>query len=121
MIRPAAAVFLVVLVACRGPADVRGLYIADDHRSSFVPCEHPDTIFTVNDSALAATYGRVAGAGHQWLFVRLRAVPSDSGSIYSGSHYLRVQHVLEIRARAAGECPKIGDPMVLSSAAPVHS
>ncbi len=120
MIRPAAAVILVVLASCRGPVDVRGLYIADDHRSSFVPCEHPDTIFTVNDSALAATYGRVAGASRDWLFVRLRAVPSDSGSIYSGSHYLRVQHVLEIRARAAGECPKIGNPIVLTSAAPIR-
>lgn len=121
MIKPAAAVALVVLAACRGPVDVRGLYIASDHRGSFVSCDRSDTVFTVNDTTLAATYRRVAGASHDWLFVRLRAVQSDSGSIYSGSHYLAVQHVFEIRPRAAGECPKIGNPIVLSSAAPLHS
>jgi hypothetical protein len=110
-----------LLCACRGPVDVRGLYIASDHRGSFVPCEHPDTIFYVTDTTLAATYRRAATSPHEWLFVRLRAVQSDSGSIYSGSHYLRVQQVLEIRERAAGECPRITEPTPLSSAAPIHS
>jgi hypothetical protein len=109
-----------LLTACRGPVDVRGLYIASDHRGSFVPCDHPDTVFSVTDTALAATYHRAATTPHQWLFVRLRAVQSDSGSIYSGSHYLRVQHVLEIRARGPGECPRITEPTPLSMAAPIH-
>ncbi len=120
MTRLLVVVLLVALVACRRPVDVRGLYTARDHHGSFVPCDHPDTVFSVTDTALAATYHRAATTPHQWLFVRLRAVQSDSGSIYSGSHYLRVQHVLEIRARGPGECPKITEPTPLSVAAPNH-
>lgn len=113
--RLGAVVGVALCAACRGPVDVRGLYIASDHRGSFVPCDHPDTIFSVTDTALAATYHRAATHPHEWLFVRLRAVPSDSGSIYSGSHYLSVQHVLEIRARDPGECPRITGPASIHS------
>ena len=120
MRRTAAVVALVLAAGCRGPRDVRGLYTSGDGRGSFVGCDHPDTVFIVTDPALAATYHRAATTPHEWMFVQLRAVPSDSGSIYSGSHYLRVQHVLEIRARAAGECPALAMPAPLSAAAPIH-
>jgi len=53
------------------------------------------------------------------MFVRLRGVRADSGSIYGGSHHFLVQQVLELRARNVGECPRLTAAVpLLSRAAP---
>ena len=96
-----------VLVACERPIDVRGLYVNDDGIGALVPCDQPKTLLTVTDSGLATRYRREATRPPEPLFVHLRGVRADSGSIYGGRHYLRVRQILEVRARGAGECPNV--------------
>jgi hypothetical protein len=97
--------------------DVTGLYVAYDGTGALVRCDEPDKILYVNDSALAATYRHEATQPYQRMFVRLRGVRADSGSIYGGAHYFLVQRVLELRARRAGECPNLTTPVPLLSRA----
>src|SRR5438067_11094117 len=96
-----------VLVACERPIDVRGLYVNDDGSGALVPCDQPKTLLTVTDSGLATRYRREATRPSEPLFVHLRGVRADSGSIYGGKHYLAVRQILEVRAGVAGECPKV--------------
>src|SRR3989442_4215377 len=105
-----------LLVACRRPIEVRGLYVSHDGTGGFFPCDQPNIILDVSDSALATRYRLQATQPHQLLFVRLRGVRADSGSIYASSHHFLVQDVLELRKRT-GECPKVGDslPQALAS------
>ena len=98
---------LTLLAACHRPEEIRGLYLSQDSAGVFFPCNDATTIMHVQDSALATRYQELAGSTHQPVFVRLRAVQRDSGSIYGGKHFLDVREVIEIRARAAGECPGI--------------
>ena len=91
--------------ACGRPIDVRGLYVNDDGAGTLVPCDQPKTLLTVTDSGLAMRYRREATKPSEPLFVHVRGVRADSGSIYGGRHYLRVRQILEVRARGAGECP----------------
>ena len=100
-----------LLVACRRPIEVRGLYVSDDGSGAFFPCDQPNMILQVSDSALATSYRLKATQPYQLLFVRLRGVRADSGSIYGGSHHFLVQQILEIRARRNGECPSIAHPV----------
>lgn len=100
-------VVAVLLVACHSVVDVSGLYVAYDGTGALVGCDDPDKILYVNDSALAATYRHEITQPYQRVFVRLRGVRADSGSIYGGAHYFLVQRVLELRARKAGECPRL--------------
>ena len=105
----------VLLVACHSPVEVSGLYVAWDDTGALVPCDNPDAILIVRDSALAATYRVAAAHPYERMFVRLRGVRADSGSIYGGSHHFLVQRVIELRVRRVGECPR------LTSAAPLLS
>lgn len=98
---------LTLLAACHRPEEIRGLYLSQDSAGVFFPCHDATTIMHVQDSALATRYQELAGSTHQPVFVRLRAVPQDSGSIYGGKHFLDVREVIEIRPRATGECPGI--------------
>jgi hypothetical protein len=95
-----------LVIGCQRPVEVRGLYVTD-HQGTFVACDHPKTIVVVSDSALAARYRRTTTKPHQALFVRLRGVFADSGSIYYSSHHLLVQQILEMRAPREGECPSV--------------
>ena len=96
-----------LLVACGRPIDVRGLYVNDHGAGALVPCDQPKTLLTVTDSGLATRYRREATKPNEPLFVHLRGVRADSGSIYGGRHYLQVRQILEVRARGAGECPNV--------------
>ena len=98
---------LTLLAACHRPEEIRGLYLSQDSAGVFFPCDDATTVMHVQDSALATSYHKLADSTHQPVFVRLRAVPQDSGSIYGGRQYLDVREVIEIRARAAGECPGV--------------
>lgn len=99
-------VAIAVLAACHTAVDVSGLYVAYDDTGALVRCDQPDTILIVRDTALAARY-RLQAQPYQRMFVRLRGVRADSGSIYGGSHHFLVQRVLELRAPRAGECPRL--------------
>jgi hypothetical protein len=98
---------LLLLAACHRPEEIRGLYLSQDSAGVFFPCTDATMVMHVQDSALAASYYELAGSTHQPVFVQPRAVPRDSGSIYGGRHYLDVREIIEIRARATGECPGI--------------
>ena len=100
------AVISGLLVACRQPLEVRGLYVSDD-QSAIVSCDQPKTLLLVSDSALAESYRHIATQPHQSLFVRLRGVTETHGSIYGGSHHLLVQQILEIRPVRRGECQRV--------------
>jgi hypothetical protein len=99
------------LVACRRPVELRGLYVSHDGTGGFFPCDQPNTVLLVSDSALTTSYRLKATQPYQLLFVRLRGVRTDSGSIYGGSHHFLVQQILEIRARRSGECPNVAPPV----------
>ena len=108
--RPLSLMMISVLVAaCERPIEVRGLYVNDDGIGALVPCDQPKTLLTVTDSGLATRYRREATRPPEPLFVHLRGVRADSGSIYGGKHYLAVRQVLEVRARGAGECPNVAN------------
>jgi len=100
------AVISGLLVACRQPVEVRGLYVSDG-QGALVSCDEQQTLLLVSDSALAENYTHIATQPHQWLFVRLRGVTETHGSIYGGSHHLLVQQILEIRSVRRGECQRV--------------
>ena len=107
------AALAAALLACHPPVEVRGLYVHYDGRGAFLPCDQPDSMLVVNDSALAASYALQATAPYQRLFVRLRGIRADSGSIYGGAHHFLVQRILEIRASRASDCPRLANPVPL--------
>ncbi len=102
-----------LLVACHRSIEVSGLYVNDFQAGDFFPCDQPNTVWWVNDSALATSYRLKATTPSQRLFVRLRGVRADSGGIYGhkGVHRYQflVRQVFEMRARREGECPSISD------------
>ena len=101
-----------LLVACRQPLEVRGLYVSDG-QGALVSCDEKQTLLLVSDSVLEASYRHIATQPHQWLFVRLRGVTETHGSIYGGSHHLLVQQILEIRPVRRGECQRVAKPVPL--------
>lgn len=105
MLRPAA--LALVVVACNRPADLGGIYVAGDGSGMLFPCDSANVAFMVPDSGVAAQYRALAGSPGAPVFVRLRGVKRRSGSIYDGRRWFQVQQVLEIRARASGECPRV--------------
>jgi len=111
LLRHLVLVVLSVLVACRRPVELRGLYISHDGTGGLFPCDQPNTVLLVSDSALTTSYRVKATQPYQLLFVRLRGVRTDSGSIYGGSHHFLVQQILEVRARRSGECPNVAPPI----------
>jgi hypothetical protein len=80
------------------------MYINGDSSGTLFPCDDPTVAITVVDSTLAKV-------GSKPLLVRLRGVKGHSGSIYGGAHLFQVQQILEVRPRAAGECPRVAEPI----------
>ena len=111
-------VVLGLAAACRHASDVSGLYgdavttSATSTAGSFIPCDQPKSVWLVSDSALTATYRRTATRPYELVFVRLRGVQTDSGSVYGGAHHVLVHDVLEIRARRPGDCPAVPDSVL---------
>ncbi len=99
-----------LLGACHRPTEVSGMYVNGDSSGTLFPCSDPKVAIQVQDSALAARY-RTAAVANKQVFVRLRGVNGRSGSIYSGRRYFQVQQILEVRPRAAGECPGVAPPI----------
>jgi len=98
-----------LLIACHRPLEESGLYVAADRAAYLFPCDQANTTWQVSDSALARSYRAKATRPTELLFVRLRGVRSDSGSVYGGQHHFLVQQILEIRPRRDGECPSVPD------------
>ena len=84
------------------------MYINGDSSGTLFPCDDPTVAITVVDSTLRKT-------GNKPLLVRLRGVKGHPGSIYGGGHgggrVFQVQQILEMRPRAAGECPRVAEPI----------
>jgi hypothetical protein len=101
----------VVLIACHRPAEVRGLYINHDGMGMLFPCDDARIRLVVQDSALEARYWLMV-SDHEPLFVRLRGIKSRSGGPKGGGQsFFEVQGILEVRARASGECPGVAQPI----------
>ena len=101
----------VLLVACQRPREVRGLYVSQDGSGMVFPCDDPTARLVVQDSVLDHQY-RSMTAGREPLFVRVRGTKSRTGSPKGGGQqHLRIQQVLEMRARASGECPGVAQPI----------
>jgi hypothetical protein len=98
---------LTLLVSCNRPKEVHGIYLSQDGKGAFFPCDDSTMVMHVEDSTLAARYREVADSTNQPLVVSLLAVQRDSGSIYGGRHFLEIREVIDIRARAPGDCPGI--------------
>ncbi len=111
-------VMLGFCVACQRPVDVRGVYVSHNQTGIFFPCDEPTMLVRVSDSVLASKYRLHATKPHEPLFVRLRGVPSDSGSIYYSSHHFLVEQILEIRPRRGGECPTVATAIPLAPITP---
>jgi hypothetical protein len=113
-----AVLCLTLVTACHRAVEVTGLYVnrADSARAPiagrFFPCDHPGTVWLIQDSALATRYQRIASHPGQALVAHLVGVPTDSGSIYYGRHYFEVRRILDLRIRAPGECPGVADPVL---------
>ena len=97
-----------LLVGCHRPTEVRGMYVNDDSSGTLFPCGDPKVAIAVPDSALTARY-RATVVANKPVFVRLRGIKRQSGSIYSGRPYFQVQQILEVRLRAAGECAGVAE------------
>ncbi len=97
-----------LFVACHRPTEVRGMYVNGDSSGTLFPCDDPKVAIAVPDSALTSRY-RTAAVANKPAFVRLRGIRRQSGSIYSGRPYFQVQQILEVRPRAAGECPGVAE------------
>src|SRR5439155_14671066 len=101
-----------LLVACRQPLEVRGLYVSDG-QGALVSCDARQTLLLVSDSALAENYRHIATQPHQWLFVRLRGVTETHRRIYGRSHHLLERQIPEIRPARQGECHRLAKPLAL--------
>ena len=99
------------IVACHRPTEVRGIYLNQNGAGTFFPCDEAKSAVIVPDSALAAKYLITVSAPNEAAYVRLRGINARSGSIYSGRRYFVVQEILEVRARAPGECPRVAHPV----------
>jgi hypothetical protein len=99
-----------LLGACHRPTEVHGIYVSADSVGTLFPCDEPKVAITVEDTALMTRY-RATAVANRPAFVRLRGVNGHSGSIYGGRRYFQVQQILEVRPRAAGECPGVAAPI----------
>lgn len=74
-------------------------------RGRFLTCESPARLLMIEDSVLSRAYRAVASAPSEILYLRLKATPFDSGSIYGGRTFLRVERIEEVRKLRENECP----------------
>jgi len=102
-----AAVLAVAFVACHRPSEMGGVYVSGDGSGMFFPCDSANVAFIVPDSGIATRYRAVVASPGEPVFVRLRGVKRRSGSIYDGRRWFQIQQILELRARASGECPRV--------------
>ena len=108
--RIALVAMFALLLSCQRPSELNGVYVSMDASGTLFPCDSANVALIVPDSALALSYHSMADKAGDPFFVRLRGVKRRSGSIYSGRRYFQVQQILEIRPRAAGECPAVAHP-----------
>jgi hypothetical protein len=101
------AALAVARVGCQRPSELGGIYVSASGSATLFPCDSANVAFMVPDSGVAAQYHALAASPGEPVFVRLRGVKRRSGSIYDGRRWFQVQQVLEIRARASGECPAV--------------
>jgi hypothetical protein len=101
----------LALAGCHRPTEIRGLYLSYEATGTLFPCDNSHITMDVPDSTLAARHRSMA-VGHEPLFVRLKGINGHAGSPKgSPRYYFLVQQVLEIRARAPGECPGVAQPI----------
>jgi len=105
-----AVLLSAVFAACHRPTEVSGVYVNQDSMGTLFPCDNSKIAMIVKNSALAARY-HITAPANEPVFVRLRGVKGHEGSIYGGQRFFDVQQILEIRPRAAGECPGIAQPL----------
>ena len=99
---------LLVALACQPAShEVQGIYLGEDGRGVFFPCDDGSSIVRVQDSTLQARYRALRDTSGAGVFVRLRAEEHDSGSVYESRQYLVLDSILELRARRPGECPGV--------------
>ena len=108
----AAALLASLCAGCWRDIEVSAAYLNLQNDAAIFPCDQPQSMWRVRDSALAAAYARQPAPSAP-LFVRLRGVKADSGSIYGSAHYFQVKQVLEARPRRVGECPIASDSAAL--------
>ncbi len=106
-----------LLAACQRQSEVRGLYVNNGTTGYLFACGAHRNPLYVPDSALAAAYRSKSLAPGQLMYVRLRAVLADSGSVYGGMRYVLRPKVLEMRAPRTGDCPAM-DTRVIPAGPP---
>jgi hypothetical protein len=102
---------LAALFACHPSTEVHGMYVNQGGSGYLFPCDDPKSAIVVQDSSLELRYHQTAMSPNQPVFVRLRGVKGHEGSIYGGQKYFEVRQILEVRPRAAGECPRVAQPL----------
>jgi hypothetical protein len=103
------ALLLAVVGGCHRPREVSGIYVDQDSTGTLFPCSDTKITIVVKNVSLSAQYA-AAAQPNQPMFVRLRGVEGHEGSIYGGQRYLDVQQILELRPRAARDCPGVLQP-----------
>jgi hypothetical protein len=93
---------VLAVMACTREVEVRATYANIRGAAAIFPCDQPNEMWHVRDTVLAAAFQRQAPGP---MFVRLRGVRADSGSIYGARHFFEVRSVVEARPRQPGECP----------------
>ncbi len=108
-------VVATLVAACQRHTDIHGLYVNDGKTGYLLACGQRDPL-RVPDSALAAAYRLKATSPGQPLFVRLRGVLADSGSVYGGVRYLLAPRTIEIRQPNSADCPAATQPIIPAAA-----
>jgi hypothetical protein len=103
----AAILLLVLVVGCRRPTNLDGIYVRQEGQGTFFPCDSVNVAFRVGDSALAAKYDLITAAPSQPIYARITAVKRRAGSPKGGWRYLEVREILEVRPRASNDCPNV--------------
>lgn len=99
------------LLGCRPTIDVQGMYVGEHQDGALFPCDDPTVLLRVPDTALVARYRLIEGDARDPVYVHLRGIKRRSGGVYGGPRYFVVREILEIRARRAGECPNVAQPI----------
>jgi hypothetical protein len=110
-----------MLIGCRGSTEIQGLYVRQNAGGILFPCDDAKARVLVQDTVLEDRYGSIAAA-REPVFVRLRGIASRTGSPKGGGQrHFAVQEILEVRARASGECPGVAGPVPTELSTIVHA